>query len=309
MGSAKGPAYPLPLSCRYALRVREDSVRLGALKIWLPSAGRSYCYIFHDLAELLGVECNGDAAARLEAEWKRRGKRGRLDLDYEADFVSIHAGRDAIVEAALLIHELAVPDVPRPTDEEVARVRATIKQHKRPAPALWEVGDVFAAPLADGTFIFGQVLWEPVFEKGAGVRAPTVSLLEYRLPRPDEVDIDEVVRSRTLAILHVQSHSLAEGRWRVVGRRPVTSDPFGGPCGRFGAVGSVCWDGLEILANAWYGLEPWNQYFRPDHLDQYLMKGVSRPASARMLSADERGARGLPAEDDAAYKLYARQRG
>jgi hypothetical protein len=38
------------------------------------------------------------------------------------------------------------------------------------------------------------------------------------------------------------------------------------------------------------------------------MPGVERPASAAMLTAEERVARKLPADDDAAYKLFARQR-
>jgi hypothetical protein len=53
-------------------------------------------------------------------------------------------------------------------------------------------------------------------------------------------------------------------------------------------VGGVSWEGLEILANAWHGLEPWNRFFRTDFLDQHLMRGVERPASAVMLTAEER---------------------
>jgi hypothetical protein len=114
--------------------------------------------------------------------------------------------------------------------------------------------------------------------------------------------------TRTLAILHVQSDSLDGGAWRVLGRRAITIDPFSGPDGKWGEVGGVSWEGLEILANAWHGLEPWNRFFRTDFLDQHLMRGVERPASAVMLTAEERVARQLPADDDAAYKLLARQR-
>jgi hypothetical protein len=68
---------------------------------------------------LLGVEYNSEARDRFEAEWKKRRKRGRLDLDCEADAVSIYGGREAILEAALLIYELAVPSVTRPTSADV----------------------------------------------------------------------------------------------------------------------------------------------------------------------------------------------
>jgi hypothetical protein len=279
------------------------SVHLGVLEIVLPTAGASHCYIFHDLAELLGCEYNREARDRFEAEWKKRRKRGRLDIDCEADAVSIHAGRDAILEAALLIYELAAPSVTRPTSAEVEQARAAIKRHKRPPRVAWAVGDVFAAPLVDGSFAVGQVLWE--WSSG---RAPTVALFEKRTSDPGAVDLDDAVTTRTLAILHVQSASLDGGSWRVLGRRPVIIDPFSGPCGKPGEVGCAHWDGLEELANAWHGLEPWNRFFRTDHLDVYLVRGVARPASAVMLTADERIARQLPGDDDAAYKLYARQR-
>lgn len=288
-------------------RVEGDSVQLGVLEIVLPTAGESQCYLFRDLTELLGVEYNSEALDRFETEWKKRRKRGRLDLDCEADAVSIYGGREAILEAALLIYELAVPSVTRPTPADVEQARAAIKRHKRPPRVPWAVGDIFAAPLADGSFAMGQVLWEETFAKGFTGRAPTVALFEHRVTNLEAVDLDEGVTARTLAILHVQSDSLDGGSWRILGRRSVVDDPFSGPCtGRDGLKTS--WDGLQVLANAWHGLEPWNQFFRTDFLDQLLMRGVERPASAVMLTAEERVARQLPADDDAAYKLFARQR-
>lgn len=289
-------------------RVEGDSVQFGVLEIVLPTAGESQCYIFRDLTELLGLEYNSEALDQFKVEWKRRRKRGRLDLDCEADAVSIYGGREAILEAALLIYELAIPSVARPTPAAVEQARGAIKRHKRPPRVAWAVGDVFAAPLLDGSFVLGQVLWEMTFAKGYSGRAPTVALFEHRATSPTGVDLDDAVTTRTLAVLHVQSSSLDTGEWRVLGRRPVTTDPFSGPCGKPGQEGCISWDGLEILANAWYGLEPWNRFFRTDYLDQTLMRGVRRPASAVMLTAEERVALELPADDDAAYKLLARQR-
>jgi hypothetical protein len=165
-------------------RRERGSVQLGVLEIVLPTAGESQCYVFHDLTELLGVPSNSEALDRFKAEWKKQRKRGRLDLDCEADAVSIYGGREAILEAALLIYELAVPSVTRPTSAEVDEARATIKRHKRPPRSRWAVGDVFAAPLVDGSFVFGQVLWEATFATGSGVRAPTVALFEHRRTDP-----------------------------------------------------------------------------------------------------------------------------
>jgi hypothetical protein len=139
-------------------RLDGDSVQLGVLEIVLPTAGESQCYLFSDLTELLGVEYNSEALDRFKTEWKKRRKRGRLDLDCEADAVSIYGGREAILEAALLIYELAIPSLTRPTPADVEQARAAIKHHKRPPRVPWAVGDIFAAPLVDGTFVVGQVL-------------------------------------------------------------------------------------------------------------------------------------------------------
>jgi hypothetical protein len=285
-----------------------DSVHLGVLEIGLPTASEARCYFSRDLTELLGVEYNSEALDRFRTHWTTQRKRGRLDLDHEAGAVSIYGGREAIVEAALLIYELAVLSVPRPTTAEVEQVRAAIKRHKRPARVPWAVGDVFAAPLLDGSFAVGQVLWEATFAKGVSLRAPTVALFEHRLATLGDVDLDDAVTTRALAILHVQAGSLDCGAWRVLGRRAVTLDPFSGRDGRPFEVGAISWDGLEILANAWHGLEPWNRFFRTDSLDQHLLPGVGRPACAVMLTAAQRVAHQLPADDDPAYKLFAKQR-
>ncbi len=124
-------------------------------------------------------------------------------------------------------------------------------------------------PLPDGTFAFGQVLWEQDFAEGSGLRAPTCALFEHRADAA-EAELDEVITSRTLAILHVASEHLDARAWTVIGRRTPVDNPFSGPCGKPGTVGCVSWDGLDYLAQRWHGLEPWHANF-----DKYLMPGVS----------------------------------
>jgi hypothetical protein len=251
-----------------------DAVRLGAIEIVLPTAGEPNCYIFHDLATLFGDDYNSEALDRFKAEWKKRRKRGRLDLDCEADAVAIYGGREAILEAATIICELATPNVARPSRDEIEVARTALK---RPPRVQWQVGDVFAAPLVDGSFAIGQVLWEMTFAKGFQGRAPTVALFEHRTTSPAVVNLDDAITARTLAILHVQSDALDIGTWRVLGRRLVVDDPHSGPCtSRHGLRTS--WDGLEILANAWYGLTPWTDRY----LDDFLMPGVKRPPTVML---------------------------
>jgi len=271
----------------------EPHVDLGGVTIWLPTAGDARCSIFEDLADRLGTETNGLALERLLGEWRARGLTGRLDTDHEADGVSVRAGRDAIFEVAMLIDALTVPALRVPVSpEEAAAARERIRRHKRPPRVAWVVGDVFAVPLPDDTFAFGQVLWEDTFAPGSGLRAPTCALFDHRAPTK-EVDLLEVVTSTTVAVLHVASAHLDGGRWAVVGRHAPVSDPFSGPCGRPGAVGSRSWDGLDELARAWHGLGPWNAAYRDDWLDAFLMPGVRRPARAVMLGREALEALGI----------------
>ncbi|MBT9139016.1 MAG: hypothetical protein DDT31_01596 [Syntrophomonadaceae bacterium] len=63
--------------------------------------------------------------------------------------------------------------------------------------------------------------------------------------------------------------------------------PGSGPCGAKGIVGSIDWDGLETLANAWHGLKPWNVYYREDFLEGFLLKWVTRPENVILLNREE----------------------
>lgn len=71
------------------------------------------------------------------------------------------------------------------------------------------------------------------------------------------------------------------------------ADPYKGPCGHPSEVGGRSWDGLEVLANAFFGLAPWNAFAKETYLDGFLLAGVGRPASAVMLDEAERAARGI----------------
>lgn len=274
------------------------SIRLGELEINLPGVSDPSCSIVHDLAGLLGLEFNHHAEEQLKRAWVRGAQSGVLDLDHEADSVSIHAGRDAIVRVAVLIHELADP--PLVLDPaEVERVRKLVRRHRRPKPYAWRVGELFQVPLADGRYCFGQVLWEQDFAAGSKLRAPTCTLLEHvtaHAAGPDALPSDtleEILTARTVAILHVGSDHLDSQRWKVVGWHEPMDDPFSGPCGTPGKAGCVSWDGLETLANAYWGLQAWNPFYRDDYLDRFLLAGVERPEAAVMLDATQLAARGV----------------
>ncbi len=139
-----------------------------------------------------------------------------------------------------------------------------IRDFKRPKALPYRVGDVFAVPLGDGSYGFGQVLWDP-----PDYRAPTCSLLEFRAQEPT-AELEEILTSRTLAVIHSSAEHLQTGHWQVCGHEEPIGDPFTGPCGD-PRRGAVLWDGLEGLARAWFGCSPWNDCPRSDFLDRFLM--------------------------------------
>ena len=256
--------------------VEVDRVALGAVTVYLPDASEPACWCSTDLAALFGVATSADAVTRLREAWRQRG-RGRLDLDAEADAVLVRAGKDAIIAAVVLIQELAG----RALDAGVVDdTRRALRAYRRPAARPWRVGDVFTIPLPDGSSGFGQVLWEDTFAAGSGVRAPTCALLDHRATG-GVPELLELVTAPTVAILHVASRHLDRGTWRVVGNHPPVDDPFAGPHGRPGTPGAVSWDGLEVLAAAWFGLTPWNAWAVP--YERSLLPG-RRPASPWLLS-------------------------
>ncbi len=262
-------------------------VDLGRIRIWLPTASQSKFGIFMDLATEFGLEFNRDAETKLREAWRASGARGRLDIDAESDRVSILAGRDSILEVATLIQHLTVPS--RRTSlsrQDIEQVKRVIRVHKRPPRVSWKVGDAFSIRLRDGSNAFGQILWESAPASSQSLRAPICALFDYRAGQ-DLVQTASLLKTRIVTVLHILGQELDDGRWPIVGTGELAADPFSGPCGRPGEVGSRSWDGLEEIANAWFGLAPWNAYFKDDYLDGWLMPGVRRPACAKVLSISE----------------------
>lgn len=225
-----------------------SSLTIGSIEVHLPSASMAYHSIMLDLAEALDVDENAVALKLFLDAWRQDGPRHRLGADREADYAFLRGGKDAILRAAVLIHELAGWPL---GDDEVTRARAALRAHKRPKAKPWKIGDVFAAPLGDGTFIFGQVLAEQY-------RSPTCALFESRAKSTD-VPLEEIVTSRTLAIFHEQPDALDEGRWVVIGSFEPVNEPYGGPCGDPFRVGGISTNQFVATARAYFGLETWNR--------------------------------------------------
>lgn len=279
------------------MTIKDSKLDAFAFTIHLPDECSSKFRIFHDLAELFGLEFNEHAAKKLKKLLKEdpNDPGARLSMDREADYVSLRASKaDVIGLVARLINENSLPPHKRNfTNDDYERINDALASWKRPKPKPWAVGDVFAFKLQDGSLGFGQVI-------DSQYGAPSCVLFE--LKSAHELAPNEILRSRVVSILHIGSDLLDKGVWTVLGNAPPITRSSKSQHGPRNQVGSVSFGGggiIENLANAYFGLVPWNgEYYREDYLNGFLMPGIQMPDSCWILDSEERRAfrleRGLP---------------
>lgn len=251
-------------------------LEIGLIKIHGPRYSNKKCSIFEGLAELFKCETSNDAVIYLKNEWRLAGKKKNLDIDAESDFVSIFVPKTQIIDLAILINKLAGINIDNNT---ISLAKKEIKNWKSPDAFQWKSGDIFYTKLTGTKTIYGHVL-----DDAQGI--PTCALYSYFTEAPGN-SIDEIVNSQAITILHVSDEHLNDQSWIVIGNRESSLDISSAPCGISGEIGSLHWDGLEIMARAWHGLEPWNKYYKDNFLDEKLLNGVERPSNAVILKRSE----------------------
>jgi hypothetical protein len=261
-----------------------------AFDIYLPDETSSRFYIFHDLAELFGEEFNRDALMRLKkllVEHPESPGR-KVVSDYEANNVSLSASKAEIIWlVARLINENSLDKYKKEYSvKEYEEILQKLKAWKRPKPKKWQVGDFFCFQLSNGEFAYGQVL-----SKDYG--APSCALFEAKSHAV--LSIQEIGKARVISILHLGSNLLDKGLWKVVGGGKPMADPNSSQLGKRFAVGSISFGGgeaLQSLAEAYFGLAPWNVGYCGDdyYYDKQLMPSVKRPGNCLWLSEEERDA-------------------
>src|ERR1051325_952117 len=151
----------------------------------------------------------------------------------------------------------------------------------------WTPGLVVAVPLAGDTWGRGQtseLMW-----KNVGYLA----LFSHRLPSLD-TSVPPIARSDAISLIAVDRHALASGRWPLVSSSAALFPKQEFPNERFattGYIGATILDhGIaEDFLSAYHGLIPWNgPYADEAYLDRLLLAGCPRPATARILSAEQR---------------------
>ena len=259
-------------------------IQVGQIKVNLPNENQSSFSIFEDLAELFDKEYQNEAVKLFKS--KIKDVKPKPSIDSESDFTSIQTSNvDTLISVINAIIDLCTDENKKSfaqLDEvELKKTFANAKKN-RPKPKEWNTGDVFAIPLADNSFSFGQVLDK---------KFCTCVLFDIRSDNT-VLNASEFKRLKPMSILHLSNGDLLNnGQWQILFNEQVTVNPNSGSGGRFGDIGSKSYGQcgtLTDLANAYWGLMPWNVLYEEDYYDKILLKGITRPNGVLILNPTDR---------------------
>jgi len=257
---------------------------IGPIKVNFPDENDSSFSIFEDCAELFGQEFQSDAYKLLKA--KLKDTRPKPSMDYEGDFLHITtANVDTIITTVEAIIELSTLDVqskfPKLDIDDFKKEFVNAKRN-RPKPKEWVTGDVFTITLKDNTLSFGQVIDK---------KYCTCALFDFR-SNAETINSSDFKRLKPISILHLSNGDLLNnGHWKILFNEQVKLNPNSGSGGKFGDIGSISYGqcgALTDLANAYWGLTPWNTLYKEDYYDKILLKNISRPLTAKVLNSADR---------------------
>jgi hypothetical protein len=143
----------------------------------------------------------------------------------------------------------------------------------------WEVGNVFVVKLKDGKFVLGQI----VGREARILNSISCAFFDLRVTdRSDVEGIRELPRDKAFSILFVTRDLLDAGVWEVVGNRPISipkqSFPYEGLREKGFLGAKVIGSGIvNRFLNAFYGLEPWDDWKDPNYLDRLLIFKNKKP--------------------------------
>jgi hypothetical protein len=153
---------------------------------------------------------------------------------------------------------------------------------------IWQAGVVFAIELKDRSYAVGQILQ-------GGKDSVTCAFFDLRFEaKPDRVI--GLSKNHVIAVLKVTTNHFDRGTWDPVGTLPIVVPRENWPNERYAASGYVGAKSYtspiaQTLMNAYFGLEPWDQYKDPSYLDSLLSSGRSRPVGVILERRAEHKAR------------------
>lgn len=147
----------------------------------------------------------------------------------------------------------------------------------------FDPGDIFLVPLVNGKYSVGHVLDQRM------VNTVRIALYNEVIEFPEKVEIDQLCDSNNLiSLIEVTKEQLVYGIWRIIGIKLTNIPIIEFPNEKFRLnkwVGSSVYDaGLaEDFLNAFFSLKPWDDWFNPNFLDEFLVDINKKPKNLMMV--------------------------
>ncbi|SIS39805.1 Immunity protein 26 [Chryseobacterium joostei] len=254
-------------------------IQFAHFNIQLPDKSSAEFSIFEDLAELFGQEFQTEAVGILKDALKSPDLKPKPNIDYESDFVQVSSkNADAIFTVAKTIYQLTVPEKRTEiTEAELDDIYNQLKKWKRPPKQKWEIGDVFSVPLLDGTFSFGQIVGTH-----STATSPVLTLFEIKQEK-DNITTEELIIARVLSVWNADEEPIVSHQYKILFNEELLVSPE--------KVKNKKRSGgadLHVLANVYFGLEPYNVMFKENYYDDFWQPNIQRPQHIIWLSDEER---------------------
>ena len=189
---------------------------------------------------------------------------------------------------AIIINELAIqPFRQELTSEHLEEARNVLITWKRPKPQKWQKGDIFAIPLSDRSFGYGQVLWHQ--NKKSSVTCALFDCQSKEIKAKEDI-----VQSNVISVMTIKNlFDLNSGKWKVVGNHSLVMKDINIPIEHSGKPGigmkiyqeSTLSDFLE----SYFMIKPWNHLpFKDSFMDTLLLPGVVRPKKVMILTKEQK---------------------
>ena len=144
---------------------------------------------------------------------------------------------------------------------------------------IWNPNDVFAIPLLNGNYVIGHILDQRM------VNIVRVALYNENIKDLNNIDLTVLINDENLiSLIEVTREQLDYGVWKILGNKTTTI-----PINRYANeafrsnkwINSIVHDAAlaEDFINSYYGFLPWDDWYDPNYLDEYLISPDKKPSN------------------------------
>jgi hypothetical protein len=256
----------------------KKEIKIGPITILLPDEMSNRFTIFEDLAYLFNTSYQSDAVSLLKFEIDSLELKPRPSIDYESDFTQIDSvDPKTIFNVAKVILKLSkVENIKDVSEEDFISIYTQLKSWKKPSKQKWRIGDILSVPLINKNFAFGQIIG--MHSKNS----PILALLDI-VKAEDVISKEETKNLKFISAFNSDGEEINSFTYKILFNCEVLVDPQ-----RVKNKNSIGGATLSSIANAYYGLEPWNVMANENYFADFLLPEIPRPKNVIILNHLER---------------------